>query len=379
MSIITLNGDYGEGGGQIVRTALALAAVTGKPFEINNIRKGRSPPGLKAQHIHCIKILQQLCSADVEGTEQGSEYLRFIPGKIEAKEISFDVGTAGSIPLILQSIVLPICLAGKKTKVSLKGGTDVKWSMSVDYFRKVILPHYIKLADIEVKLLGRGYYPAGGGNVEITARPKIKKKEFSNPEELINILRNFGEINITTHGKLIKIDGVSHASLSLENSKVAERQATAAGTQLKKLGCPVNIRSEYSNSASTGSGITLWASFSSDKEGKEIDTIIPVVIGSDILGEKEISSEKIGENAASKLIEEINSGAPVDKHLADNMIPLLGIFGGRIKTSEITEHCKTNIYTTENFLDTKFRIEGNEIIAELNNDDVKNKGDNKQY
>ncbi len=357
--MVSLDGSYGEGGGQLVRTALSLSAITGKEFEIRGIRKGRSQPGLKAQHINCIEALRQLCSAHAEGAEQGSDFLRFIPSKISAKHLAVDIGTAGSIPLLLQCIALPMCLAGKKVTAEIKGGTDVKWSMSVDYLRKVVLPHYGALAKIEANVFSRGYYPAGEGKVEVTARPGLKAKERAEILEMPGTAAAGDGIVLMKRGKLVKIDGISHASMSLEKQRVAERKAIAAEMQLKRYGCPVNIRKEYSNSASPGSGITLWASFASDDEGKEIDADVPVVLGSDALGERGTPAENVGENAASRLISEIESSAPVDRHLADNMVPLLGIFGGRIRVSEITPHCASNIYVTEKFLGVKFGIEKN--------------------
>src|SRR5574342_867579 len=120
--MITLDGSHGEGGGQIVRTALGLSALTGKPFEVINIRKGRPEPGLKNQHMYGIKAVQELCNAQVEGAEAGSEYLKFEPGKLMAKSLKIDMQTAGSITLILQSILLPCCFADKKMKIQIKGG-----------------------------------------------------------------------------------------------------------------------------------------------------------------------------------------------------------------------------------------------------------------
>ena len=146
--MISLDGNYLEGGGQIVRTALALSTITGKEFEVKGIRKGRCSSGLKNQHLYCVKALQQLCNAKVEGDKLGSEYLKYTPGKLEGKQISVDIGTAGSITLFLQALLLPCIFADKKVRLKIKGGTDVKWSMPLDYFREILFPQLTKYADI---------------------------------------------------------------------------------------------------------------------------------------------------------------------------------------------------------------------------------------
>jgi len=126
--MIQLDGSWGEGGGAIVRVALALSAITGKPFEVNNIRKGRCDTGLKNQHLFCIKALEMLCNAKTHGAEIGSENLRFEPGKIEGKTISINIETAGSITLLMQAVLLPAMFADKKVRFKVVGGTDTRWS-----------------------------------------------------------------------------------------------------------------------------------------------------------------------------------------------------------------------------------------------------------
>ncbi len=154
--MIILDGSYLEGGGQIVRTALALSSLTGQPFRITNIRSARKDPGLKAQHVQCVKTLQQLCNAKADGAELGSKELLFIPGKIEAKNITIDIGTAGSITLLLQAVLLPCMFANKTHKLTIIGGTDTEWSMPIDYFANVLVPQYRRVCGLEVKVLKRG-------------------------------------------------------------------------------------------------------------------------------------------------------------------------------------------------------------------------------
>ncbi len=279
--MIKLDGNHLEGGGQIVRTALALSTITGKEFEVDNIRKGRKSPGLKNQHLYCVKALQELCNAKVKGAELGSEYLHYKPGKISGKTISIDIGTAGSITLLLQALLLPSMFSDKKVRLKIKGGTDTKWSMPVDYFREILLPQLRKYADINFKLERRGYYPKGDGKVDIKIKPKQDKSK---------------KIEIMEQGYLMHVKGISHASFDLQKAEVAERQSRAAKLLLNKLNVPVQIRTEYVNTASTGSGIVLWAIFSKDKD--EIDFNNPIRIGADSLGERGKRAEEVGKEAA---------------------------------------------------------------------------------
>ena len=159
--MITLSGEYGEGGGSIVRIALALSLLTRNSFEVNKIRKGRPKSGLKAQHLYCIKGAQQLCDARVDGAEIGSEYLKFAPSELKSKNLYLDIGTAGSITLVLQSLLLPSMFLSRPITIDLIGGSDSKWSPSFDYFSNVLLPQLQRFAKIEAKLLKRGYYPKG--------------------------------------------------------------------------------------------------------------------------------------------------------------------------------------------------------------------------
>jgi len=351
--MISINGAYLEGGGQIIRTALALSTITQKPFEVYDIRKGRKEPGLKNQHLYCVKSLQDLCNAKAEGANLGSLFLKFYPDSIAAKNLTIEIGTAGSITLLLQALLPPLLFAGKSTTLSITGGTDVRWSPSFDYFNNVLLPQLQRFAKIEAKLLKRGYYPKGNGKVEIKINPKFKSSDNTN------------KINLIEQHHLIQIKGISHASINLEKGRVAERQAHAAQSALaKKFNVPITISSHYQDTLSTGSGITLWAIFSKNKD--DINENNPIRIGSDSLGEQGKMAESVGEEAALSLIKEIESKSPVDKHLADQLLLFMAMFGSsKIKVSEITEHCKTNIYAIQKFLGEIFEIneQENEIFT----------------
>ena len=346
MSLIKIDGNWnGCGGGQIVRIALALSCLTNKPFKIVDIRKGRKNPGLKHQHLKAIEKLAEITQAFVKGNELGNTTLVFQPRKeFLAKNIEVDIETAGSITLLLQSI-LPVLVfgKGKKTKIRIKGGTDVAWSMPYDYFVNVLVPQLRRWVNIESKLIKRGYYPKGGGEVEIIIEPNERK--------LLRLLEQ---------GKLVQIRGVVNASKSLQKKEVVERIAQSAELMLKRFNVPINITREYCDSYSDGCGIVLWGVFSKDGDVN----IDPVRIGADVLGEKGKSSEQVSQDCVDKLIEEIDSGTPIDSHLADNLIVYLGIVGGAIKVSSISDHTKSAIYVVEQFLDVKFEISENVIKVE---------------
>lgn len=351
--MVNLDGSYGSGGGQIVRTALALSTIKQKAFEVTDIRKGRSQPGLKNQHLFCIKALRELCNAQVDGVELGSTYLKYYPGKIKGKTLSIDIGTAGSITLLLQSLLIPSIFSGSKIKLNIIGGTDVNWSPQFDYFNNIILPQLRRYADIDVSLLKRGYYPKGGGKVEIKINPKFSPENIKDAEG-IELLEQYS---------LIQIKGVSHASLDLQGANVADRQAKAAKLILSKLNCPIHIRTEYCDTLSTGSGITLWAIFSKNPE--DIDIMNPIRLGADTLGERGKRAEEVGKEAAEKLLKEIDSGAPVDSHLADNLIPFLALASGKMRVSSVTNHTLTNIYVCEEFLGKVFEVDKEKGIIEV--------------
>jgi RNA 3'-terminal phosphate cyclase (GTP) len=247
---------------------------------------------------------------------------------------------------------LPSIFCGKKVSFHITGGTDVKWSQPFDYFNSVFLPQMKKYADVEANLFKRGYYPKGGGEVRVVINGK-----YSSLHEVPSTI-------LLEQKKLLQIRGVSHASADLEDAKVAERQSESAKLHLDKLKIPFSISRQYYPALSTGSGITLWAVFGED----EIDYKNPVILGADSLGDKGKKAEVVGKEAAEMLMREISSGAAVDKHLADQLIPFMALAGGIIKTNEVTNHVNSNIYVAEKFLDVKFTIKDNIISCEKKND-----------
>ena len=320
--MILIDGSYGEGGGQIVRTAVALSAVTGTDVAITNIRRNRPQPGLKAQHLTAVKTAALLTHADVEGLKPGSSSLTFRPKDIVGGHFRVDIGTAGSITLLLQCLMPAASTSPEPVTLDITGGTDVAWSPPVDYFFHVLLPVLKNSAlDCSIRVQQRGYYPRGGGRISAAINPSTLKR----PE----ITR---ELNT--------VCGTSHCSNLPEH--VAQRQADSAVTSLDRAGYPSSINVETATYPSTGSGITLWCGHT----------------GGSALGKRGLSAEKVGRAAAREIIAELDSGAAVDVHLADQLIPYLGLAGGgRFTVREISEHTRTNIWVVEQFLDVEFKIE----------------------
>jgi RNA 3'-terminal phosphate cyclase (ATP) len=318
-----LDGSYGEGGGQILRTAVALSAVTGKPVEIYNIRKMRPKPGLAAQHVKAIETVSSICDAEVEGCSLHSTYLSFKPAKIKGGTYDIDIGTAGSIALLLQCLMPAAIHAPSPVKLTITGGTDVAWSPTIDYLRYVTLGALSRMGyECELRLVRRGYYPRGGGCVEAIINPStLRKTSFDK-----------NQCNI--------VEGISHSS-GLP-AHVVQRQATSAEKILREEGYNTSIPLEIKDETSTGSGITLWCG----------------AAGGSSLGKPGLRAEKVGSIAAVSILRELKPGAGVDIYLADQLIPYLALArGGSFTTRVLTPHAKTNIWVTEQFLDVKFKIE----------------------
>ncbi|MEM2576370.1 MAG: RNA 3'-terminal phosphate cyclase, partial [Candidatus Bathyarchaeia archaeon] len=336
--MIIIEGDLLEGGGQIVRTSIALAALLNKEIKIVNIRGKRSPPGLKAQHIAGIKAVATISKAYVEGLKEGSRELIFKPSTRESGEFHFDVGTAGSISLVLQALMPAAAFSLGEMKISITGGTDVKWAPTIDYIRFVVLP-ILKLMDYNAYLTveRRGHYPKGGGKITIIIKP----------------VKQLNSLTLTDRGEIKEIYGLSHCTKLPKH--IAERQAKSAEERLRKEGFE-NIKidlewyqPEKDFHLGPGSGITLCAKTSSG-----------TVLGSDSIGENGKPAEQVGKEVAENLIKEINSKAALDKHMGDIIIPYLAVANGfsEVTISKITLHTLTNVKITELIAGVKFNIQG---------------------
>jgi RNA 3'-phosphate cyclase len=331
---ITINGSEGEGGGAVIRIALALSAVTGKPFRITQIRAKRPRPGLQPQHLTCVKALAEICNAEVIGAELGSQLLTFTPNKIKAGKFRFDIGTAGSVTLLLQALLPAIIHAPAPVEIELFGGTNVAWSPPIEYFQHIFCDALKKFGvGIFSETLKFGFYPKGGGHIKVVASPCTQLKKI----ELIET------------GKLKAFEVYALASKNLEKADVCKR---AIDTFIKNLGLENSVRADarYIETLSDGFSLLGLASYEHCR------------LGASMLGERGRRAEDVGQDASYELLREINSGACVDKHLADQLLIYMALAGaGKIKTSEITEHTRTNTQVIEKFLPARFEVKENVI------------------
>jgi RNA 3'-terminal phosphate cyclase (ATP) len=320
--MIEIDGSFGEGGGQIVRTSVALSAVTGKPVRITMIRQGRPKPGLAAQHARALRALAEICDARTSGATPGSSEIIFTPGKILGGRHRIEIGTAGSVTLLMQCLLPALLCADRPSSLQIQGGTDVQWSPAVDYFKNVFLPALSSFgARVSLEVLQRGYYPRGQGEVLLQVEPA-------------RLLASHLE-RLDAGGQ---IKGVSHCSNLPEH--VAVRQAESAEQALEQAGFSAQINREAVRLPSLGSGITLWSGYK----------------GASSLGERGLPAEKVGRRAAEELILELKSPTTVDVHLADQLIPYLVLAGGCCTVREISLHARTNIWTAAHFLDRRIEI-----------------------
>jgi RNA 3'-phosphate cyclase len=327
--MIEINGSYGEGGGALLRTAAALSASTGKPIHVYNIRAKRPKGGLMPQHLHALKSVSQLTTASFKGLELRSTEITFKPGAPLGGFYSLDIGTAGSITLVLQCFMLPAVFAKSTVNITLKGGTDVRWSPSVDYLQNVTLPTLKNMGyTAEMDLIRRGHFPRGGGILKLKIDP-IKKLRPINLENL--------EVEV--------IRGISHSVKLPEH--VALRQAKSAEDFLRSKGYEIDIQVQHSNDTlGPGSGIVLW----SEGRGR---------VGGSSMGGPGKRAEEVGKEAAKKLLHHISRKTALDRYMGDQIIPYMALAGdSHIKTAELTPHTLTNIHVAEKITGKTFSIQG---------------------
>lgn len=326
--------DGSIGGGQILRTPLSLSMITQKPFRITNIRKNRSNPGLQHQHLTAVNSSKKICNADIKGNFLHSTELEFNPNKIIPNNYEFNIGTAGSTTLVLQTLLPALLCSDKHSTIAITGGTENPMAPPSYDFKHLFLGQLKHLGiQTELEIIKHGYYPKGGGKLILKIQP----------------LKQIKDINLTEAKKLEKIDVHIESSTSLQKAGVSER--IFEGFQKNfKTGCTIHEHLLYSESLSPGCYIHCHIHYEKAKPGITI------------LGERNKKAEEVGKEAAIKLQELIVSKAPVDEHTADQLLIYMALKGsGRLLTNKITEHTLTNIKIIEKFLDVKFYIMDNLI------------------
>ncbi len=332
--MLEIDGSVGEGGGQILRTALSLSACFTTPFKIKNIRKNRKKPGLMPQHLAGVRAMAAICGAHVEGASMGSIDLVFQPAKPKPGTYRFDIGTAGATSLLLQTLLPPLIVAGAPSSLVLTGGTHVPMSPPFDYIYAVFIPALKKLGvTIGASIESYGFYPKGGGKILVQIRP----------EYALNQSRNIDFTDPPTVASIRGVSGVGNLPLS-----IAERQKTAAEHALVSAGLQVSI--ETISVASSGPGTFIFLKPEGDSS----------LAGFSSVGERGKRAEKVGGEAAGALLEYSAAHACLDPHLGDQialylaMVPGVSLFA----TSRITQHLLTNLWVIQRFLGISYTVDG---------------------
>ncbi|KAL0278217.1 UNVERIFIED_CONTAM: hypothetical protein PYX00_000099 [Menopon gallinae] len=333
--MVHIDGSVIEGGGQIVRIAIGLSALFSKPIDLVNVLKDRAKEGLRAQHLTGLRLVKEITQAQVEGDILGSTSISFKPKGIKYGEYLADAGTAGSVCLLLQ-VSLPCILFGKgESKLTLKGGTNVPMAPQIDYVVNVFKPMLEKFgATFNCKIVRRGFYPAGNGQIEI---------DTSGPNELKSVeLTDFGEVNYISGEAFVA--GVLPFRMAEEMARTAEnmlRKAVKTRINIKP------IKFSQNEAFGNGSGINLVAV-----------TTTGCYLGGSCLGERGVQSEEVGRKAAEELLDCITRKDCVDQYAQDQLIIFMALADGKssVKTGPITSHTEKAIKVTEMFTDAKFTI-----------------------
>jgi RNA 3'-phosphate cyclase len=329
--MIEIDGSQGEGGGQVLRSSLSLSLMTGKPMRITKIRARRPKPGLRAQHLKSVEAAAAVGKAEIEGATFGSGSLSFSPHGITAGQYQFDIGTAGSTSLVLQTIFAPLGLANHLCRITITGGTHVKWSPAYHYLRMNWLPHMHRIGfrgDLALELAG--FFPQGGGRIRAQIQPSDPRTPLC----------------LTDRGDLQRIEGLSAVSNLPES--IAIRQRRQALRRLGGLGCPMEIDVIQLPSKRKGTMILLKAVFEKSQA---------CYVG---LGERGKPAEKVADEAAEELLAFMVTDGAIDEYLADQLlVPLTFVPGiSEIRTSKVTQHLTTNAEVIQAFTSTEIKIEG---------------------
>jgi RNA 3'-terminal phosphate cyclase (ATP) len=327
--MLHLNGAYGEGGGQLVRTSLSLAGLLGEPVKISDIRAGRTKPGLRPQHLTGVQALAQISRAEVEGATLGSRELTFKPRTIKSGHYFFDVaektGSAGSVSLVAQALLPPLLSAREPSTLTIRGGTHVAWSPPAHYLLHVFLPALAELGgNVSLTLTRWGWYPRGGGEVRLTVNPapRLAPRQWLTPPAPADFQALSAASRVPYH--------------------VIQRQAKRLQ---ERLGSGLPVAAEEAASLDPGSFVFLWGPRA----------------GFSALGARGKPAEKVADEAVGEFLSFQSSQAALDRHLADQIVLHLARAAGTsvFTTAEITSHLVTNLWVIEQFFGPTFQVQGN--------------------
>jgi RNA 3'-terminal phosphate cyclase (ATP) len=344
-SMLEIDGSYGEGGGQVLRTSLSLAAITGQPIRIEHIRAKRQKPGLAAQHLTAVRAAATICQAELRGDALGSMSLEFIPsGTAEAGQYTFDVteaqqgGSAGTVNLVLQTILLPLALATGDSQVTLRGGTHIAHSPPFAYIEQVYLPLLSQMGlKAEVKLNAWGWYPRGGGEVGLRVSGGT----------------TLSGLSLLERGSLQQVRGL--AAVTQLPSHIPQRMAMRAENVLHQADLKAQVQPLRERGIGPGAGVFLTAEYEHSHAGFSA------------IGRIGLAAEKVAQMACEELLDFHETGAPVDVHLADQLLlpTALATDASQYRVAEISLHLTTNAWVIEKFGLAKITIDEIEKIVAI--------------
>lgn len=322
MNLMEIDGSFGEGGGQIVRTAVTLSCILNKPIKIKNIRKGRPNPGLKPQHVSVLKILKRVCDANLDNVKIGSTDLQFLPKKMKNISLTEDVGTAGSIGLIIQVLIPAVSVCKKKLKIIIKGGTNVLWSPTIDYIQIILKELYERIGiKFSIKLIKRGYFPKGGGIIELEVFPS----EAIYPISLNK--RKTKDVKIFCSYSKLRFELINEQIKQIKEKLIENK---------------FNVQSKIVEESALDSGaFILVSSIDSDS-----------IIGMDSLFNKKTKKFDFDIN------EFIKNNFSVDENLADMLVLPASLADGLtvFQVKKISKHLETNLFVTSKITGCKYGI-----------------------
>jgi RNA 3'-terminal phosphate cyclase (ATP) len=332
--IIELDGSQGEGGGQILRSALTLSILTGRPFKLINIRANRSKPGLQPQHLMCVRAAGTISNAKYKGAAVGSSVLNFEAGSVKAGKYTFSIGTAGATSLVLHTIYLPLALRGDQpSEITITGGTHNQHAPCYHFLEITWATYLARMGiGIELEMVRPGFYPRGGGEIRAVIQPSSKLKG----------------LNLTS-GPAITTAGGFSAYAGLQES-VGRRQGRRLSTRLKSAGLEPHIATEEWQAANPGTVAAV------------VFRQVPVPTLFFSLGERGKPVEAVADEAADEAIAYRDAKGPVDPHSADQLLLPLAFSpdSSRYRTSEVTRHLTTNIETVRKFVDREIELDAAE-------------------
>lgn len=332
MTFLVIDGAQGEGGGQVLRTALSLSVLTQTPIELINIRAKRRKPGLLRQHLTSVRAAAEICDAKIDSVEMGATSLRFSPGKVRPGDYRFSIGTAGSTVLVCQTILPILGLADGPSIVTFEGGTHNGMSPSLSFLEQSFLPLLKQMGiTTEIDKRSLGFYPAGGGHWQMAITPTAKLKSL----ELLESVSEAANIadNCQVHAL------VSRLPVSIGEREVAKVQAVLGWQQSPATVEDVETR---------GPGNSLQLIINSQTHTSLFEMV----------GEHGVTAERVAKRCAGRVQTFLSAGAAVEEHLADQLLLPLALAGsGAFTTTQPSLHCETNIDVIQQFIDIDIKVQ----------------------